>query len=562
MSAEPLIINNWAEGIGTSPYGGNGVLRNVDIESFPGALKARAASLTQFHTALAATFTADAGTDVCTTAGAVPVTGSPVRLTTTGTLPAGLATGTDYYIIKVSGTTFKLASTWTLANAGTAIDITDAGTGVHTVTTTDPGTIKHFASIPGGKIYAIDSNGRVWVRYLDTIFILVKGNTLTNGSGNGLIPFQASNGTQYLFVFRNALIDVLLANSGDIGTPTWTSGWQTMNTGGSTANSHQGLLGQDGVAYYVDDHYVGSIAEAVGSAFDPSNAATYTFSQDALDLPLGEVAEWVEEQGIYLMIAGGVFDKIYPWDRVSDSFASPIIVPEWNVRRLKTIGPKMYILAGSKGNVYSTTGIYVALETTLPRQVVNNAGTLQIDEVTWGGIAARNGNLIFGASVITSGNSGVFMLYPDKRLVIDNMPSTGSANVTALLSRGTFSTTLGLANEFYFLGYAGGADIIGTTRYSSFQGVYHSQFYEVATKTEKGQFSTIECVITKPAASGNVRIGYRTDASSSFTTLATFTADGSTTTFEQDIGLTDLENIQIQVEIDGLMELKTIRLFP
>jgi len=85
-----------------------------------------------------ATFTADAGTDVCTYTSTTSLpsnilTGTRVRLTTTTTLPAGLATGTDYYVIRVSNTTFELASSYANAIAGTQIDITDAGTGTHTV---------------------------------------------------------------------------------------------------------------------------------------------------------------------------------------------------------------------------------------------------------------------------------------------------------------------------------------------------------------------------------------------------------------------------------------------
>lgn len=85
------------------------------------------------------TFTADAGTDICTYTSTANfpsniLVGTRVRLTTTTTLPAGLATATDYYVIKVSDSTFKLATSYANAIAGTAINITDAGTGTHTIT--------------------------------------------------------------------------------------------------------------------------------------------------------------------------------------------------------------------------------------------------------------------------------------------------------------------------------------------------------------------------------------------------------------------------------------------
>jgi hypothetical protein len=85
-----------------------------------------------------ATFTADDTTDICTYTSTTSIpsnilTGTRVRLTTTTTLPAGLATATDYYVIKVSDTTFKLATSYANAVAGTAINITSTGTGTHTI---------------------------------------------------------------------------------------------------------------------------------------------------------------------------------------------------------------------------------------------------------------------------------------------------------------------------------------------------------------------------------------------------------------------------------------------
>lgn len=84
------------------------------------------------------TFSADAGTDIMTYTSTTSIpsnilVGTRVRLTTTTTLPAPLALATDYYVIKVSDTTFKLATSYANAIAGTAIDITTTGTGTHTI---------------------------------------------------------------------------------------------------------------------------------------------------------------------------------------------------------------------------------------------------------------------------------------------------------------------------------------------------------------------------------------------------------------------------------------------
>jgi len=60
------------------------------------------------------------------------ITGAKVALTTTGTLPAGLVA--TMYVIVVDASTLKFATSLANALAGTAEDITDDGSGTHTVT--------------------------------------------------------------------------------------------------------------------------------------------------------------------------------------------------------------------------------------------------------------------------------------------------------------------------------------------------------------------------------------------------------------------------------------------
>lgn len=71
-------------------------------------------------------------------------TGMKLQLTTTGTLPTGVTTATDYYVIAASSSTIGFASSQANALAGTKIDLTGYGAGVHTVAVEDTiaGTIK------------------------------------------------------------------------------------------------------------------------------------------------------------------------------------------------------------------------------------------------------------------------------------------------------------------------------------------------------------------------------------------------------------------------------------
>lgn len=59
---------------------------------------------------------------------------TPVRFTTTTTLPTGLSLNTTYYLVRVSATTARVATSLANVDSGTVVAYTDAGTGTHTMT--------------------------------------------------------------------------------------------------------------------------------------------------------------------------------------------------------------------------------------------------------------------------------------------------------------------------------------------------------------------------------------------------------------------------------------------
>lgn len=83
-----------------------------------------------------------ATTDINTTTNVITVvtesgdnrtTGQPIRFSTSGVAPAPLRNGAIYYLIRVSATEIKLATSQKNAFAGTAIDLTDVGSGTHAI---------------------------------------------------------------------------------------------------------------------------------------------------------------------------------------------------------------------------------------------------------------------------------------------------------------------------------------------------------------------------------------------------------------------------------------------
>lgn len=120
----------------------------------------------------ATTFTNTAvntGTDTITVTSHGRQTGDAVVFTTSGTPPNPLVAATEYFIIRTGVNTFKLATTYANAIAGTAIDITTTG-GVGDTQTLTPGcwqtdtthAIWEAISI-GGAAYSITASDSEWV---------------------------------------------------------------------------------------------------------------------------------------------------------------------------------------------------------------------------------------------------------------------------------------------------------------------------------------------------------------------------------------------------------------
>lgn len=421
-----IVIDGWEKGIGDAPYGqmsqfagftgGLADLRNVNIITSPGEASVNfATALNSLGSFSATVASADASADTVTYSSATgtPQSGMAVVFAG-GSLPTGITAGTQsasadtnvYWIgnINTSAQTFKVYSDPTLSSL---VNITNTGTGtVASINMTQPRHWTTVTSAPNSFVYYIvDSVGRVWYQN-GTSWVFVNNTTRANANGNGLVYFQASNGTGYLFVFRNALIDYM--PTATIGT--WTYGWKTMNTAAGTANSHHALVGQDNVAYYCDGAWLGSFFEKSGQNFDPSSGTTFTWTQQALALPTIEIAQWLAELGVSLLVAG-VRNLIFPWDRTSTSFNYPIFMADTfgygsmasaqpNVPKMMTINTNTYIFMGNRGRIYITNGSQAQLFKKVPDFL---SGTVE-PYFTWGGVGFNKNQMYFG--ILATSNDG------------------------------------------------------------------------------------------------------------------------------------------------------------
>lgn len=86
--------------------------------------------------ALSAAAAVTTGTDTITATAHGFTTGLKGQFTTSGGLPAGLSTSTDYFIVVVDANNYKVATSLANALIPTVVDITTQGTGNHTFTPT------------------------------------------------------------------------------------------------------------------------------------------------------------------------------------------------------------------------------------------------------------------------------------------------------------------------------------------------------------------------------------------------------------------------------------------
>ncbi len=129
------------------------------------------------------------GTDIFTTGTSyTALTGTMVYYTSSASSSTALINGNFYFLIAVSGTTFKLAITYNNAIAGTAIDLTASGTGevIYFCDSIDFGSTGH-ANVKQGAVYLIsdsDSNSGSLERSTGSLVLYGAGD-LNNYSGVG-----------------------------------------------------------------------------------------------------------------------------------------------------------------------------------------------------------------------------------------------------------------------------------------------------------------------------------------------------------------------------------------
>lgn len=207
-------------------------------------------------------FTVNATTDQATCTAHGYSNGDPIIVTSTTTLPAPLTETTEYYIIYVDANTFQLATTYGNAIDGVAVDLTDTGTGTHSVYAKGGGANYHvfadYSDSAAQNFATTDVNTGA-----DTITLTA--HTIEQGmrvrfSTTGTLPSGISSGTTYIATVVDAntiklstseanwysltYVDITTTGSGTHTMTKYEFSMYFCNTVGATANDYN--TGPDG----------------------------------------------------------------------------------------------------------------------------------------------------------------------------------------------------------------------------------------------------------------------------------------------------------------------------
>ena len=546
-----ITVNAWEQGISDSPYvltaspysqfvTGVPDIRNVNIISIPGEASVGFSTVASQLPSASGTLTVSTGDNSILPQGGVALaTYTAITVTNSGGgLPSPLVAGTTYWVGPgVLGSENHLYTDPALNNL---VTITTTGTGTQSFATTNMGQPSYGTSdYINSVLYIVDINGLAW-RTVGTVPAVIweyMGNTTLDNPayGNGIGYYQASDGTGYLFVFRNARIDYTKT-----ATISWVYGWNP-NTGGANANSmvtapgvnnpHASIVGQDNKFYYTDANFVGSFFEiphVIPVPFDPTNTATFTYNQQALKLNYAEIAQCLVELSNNLLV-GGIRNAIYPWDKVSTSFAFPILIGERNIHRLVTVNTNTYIFAGNRGRIYITNGTQAQLFKKIPDHL---SGVIE-PTYTWGDATFQKNQLYFGVSATT--NSGSAINNYGGLWAIDI--NSSAMRITNELSYGTYagmptviipiSTNVISSGSSIAVGWTSGASTYGVDMstsnvYTGGQAYIDGDIIPVGTFLNPVTYKQVEFKLAAPLVSGeSVQIQYRSDLSSSYSNLGT-----------------------------------------
>ncbi len=550
-----LVIDGFENGIADTPYAGIANMRNININSIPGeaSVNFKTASVTPPIISDVSVVSADASTDIITIS-STPNIETRMCVTFSGSsLPGGITAGTIYWVSRLSDTTIKIYSAYAMSSA---VDITSSGTG--TMDTINMGIMKCAAyDKKMGYNYFLDSNGRVWtdghLTGTNSYWTYVGNLPNNNSNGNGIVYYEASDETGYLFVFSNSSIDVGVSGNYIVFSYQWdpsagtygaysSSPTPIMKTGRGSDYSHEAFVGPDNSVYVCDKNWIFRFYEKnPATPFSPITSSTYVYDNTRL-LPVTDRANCLSYLGSNVIV-GGINNTIYQWDPTSVTYDIPITISESYISHLVTVNTNTYVFAGNRGRIYILNGSQAQTYKKIPDHI---SGTVE-PYFNWGGACCIKNQLFFGLYCTANNNSEIGGYGGVWSIDLD----TGALRMSNVLSHGLYTGYATLLVPVYDNSYTSSGNPVGIgyiagwrdnlasdnygidktifTPYTSGEATIETDLINIGTyNAPRNWGGQVEFKLSSPLVSGeSISMKYRTNFKQSYTTIFTENATGS-----------------------------------
>lgn len=569
LEGKDIVISGWESGIADDPYEGIGNIQCANISSTPKEVAVNFSTTLNSYASLSSVTISSASTggDFLTIASS-PTLESGMAITISGSnLPNPITAGTStggafYWVNKLSNTTMQLASSYPNYVNGSFIDITTTGTpGDWTFSTVDMKV--PMSGTNQGGYWLVDSIGRVWNAQSVNSKWTYTGNkipTSTYTSGNGIVYYQASDGTGYIFVIHNSSIDYSKTAIGTFAwNYQWTPGTNYVAPGTYAATptailkaplgspySHDAIVTPANQAVFCDTTWIDRFYQVSPSTpFDPQTASTYTWDQTNL-LPATDYAQSIAFLGQNIMV-GGKLNVVYPWDGFSTKFLYPIFIAENNIVKMVTVNTNTFLFVGNRGRIYVTNGTNANLFKKIPDNI---SGTLE-PYFTWRGASTQKNRLYFGFSVTKNDGTalasasykGLWSLDIDSKALIQTNNLSGTNVYSNLIipippdssfptgNGGQPGAGLYIGWTDSLTGTSTGVDITSSTPYSNSETFIETDMIPVGTYLNQFSPAQVEWKTSYPigvnGTAETISIAYRTALNQSYATIGSTTVTGA-----------------------------------
>jgi len=400
-----------------------------------------------------------------------------------------------------------------------------------------------YASDYGGEIYKADGDGSgTWSKIGDNkgkYIVKWKGHIIAVGQTAAINCYKISNST-----------------------------WYTLDTSTDETADFIYVSKNNDKVYIGHGNHVTTIQE--DTDFDANDAGTYTVNENVITLSEGENISCIAERKEDILLgidqnpttSGVKRSYIYIYDRSDNTFDFPVKVPEKSINAMFEVGNRVYISAGMEGQIYlfSESGLVPYAKIPYDYEATNQ---MKVEKygMTW----YKDRLLVaVGQSIYNSSSRfnpcGIYSI-KDGKVNLEFAISSGKLGDDNQLNIPVVHSVLGnIDGDTVIFGYYDKANTAyaidqvtdNNNRVASYGAYFETQLYRIGTPTFKESSRKVDIVLARPLQTGEgIRIKYREDINSSWTTLGTFdyATHGAKTFYQMPFGKKDIINLQLRVEL-------------